>query len=150
MSSCCSSSGGDKARPNKGRCPVNGQEYSEVSAQTIAHHIKQPWGWTPSAKNYYFCDAPDCDVAYFGDDDSIVLKSQLRICIGVKERAAHDLLCYCFGVSRADFASNPATREFVIAKTKAGACSCETSNPSGRCCLKDFPKSSMPGGRQVS
>jgi hypothetical protein len=28
----------------------------------------------------------------------------------------------------------------VMAQTKAGLCSCDTSNPSGRCCLKDFPK----------
>lgn len=146
MSSCCSSSASDSAHPNKGRCPGNGLEYSEVSATTIAHHIKEPWAWVPSAKHYYFCDAADCDVAYFGDDNSVVLKSQLRTRVGVKERGEHDLLCYCFGVSRADFERNPTTREFVIAQTRAGACSCDTSNPSGRCCLKDFPKSSKPGG----
>lgn len=146
MSSCCSSSTCDSAHPNKGRCPVNGLEYSEVSVRTIAHHIKEPWAWAPSVKHYYFCDAPDCDVAYFGDDDSVVLKSRLRTRIGVKERTEHDLLCYCFGVSRADFEHDPATREFVIAQTEIGACSCETSNPSGRCCLKDFPKSPKLNG----
>lgn len=25
-----------------------------------------------------------------------------------------------------------------------GLCSCETSNPSGRCCLKDFPRGEQP------
>lgn len=108
---------------------------------TIAHHIKAPWAWEPSAERYYFCDAQDCDVAYFGDDKSVIPTSRLRTRIGVKERAKHDLLCYCFGVSRADFERDPATREFVIAQTKIGACSCETRNPSGRCCLKDFPES---------
>lgn len=140
MSTCCSSSGCDSAHPKKDRCPVNGLEYSEVSVRTISHHIKAPWAWEPSAEHYYFCDAQDCDVAYFGDDNSVVLKSQLRTRIEVKERAEHDLLCYCFGVSYADFERDPATREFVIAQTKTGVCSCETSNPSGRCCLKDFPK----------
>lgn len=135
-----SRSGG--ARRAKGRCPVDGRECSEVSARTIVHHLKEPWGWMPSAAHYYFCDAPDCDVAYFGDDDSVILKSQLRTRIGAKERGEHDLLCYCFGVSRADFARDPATRDFVVAQTRAGACSCETRNPSGRCCLKDFPESS--------
>ncbi|MFZ1537646.1 MAG: hypothetical protein WAT23_09730 [Chromatiaceae bacterium] len=138
MSSCCSSSGCDSAQPHKGRCPVNGLVYSEVTVRTIAHHIQEPWSWVPSAKHYYFCDAPDCDVAYFGDDNSVVLKTRLRHRVGVKERAEQDLLCYCFGVSRADFERDPATKEFVIAQTKIGACSCETSNPSGRCCLKDF------------
>lgn len=141
MSSCCSSSSSDSVHPNKGRCPGDGLECFEVSVRTIAHHIKEPWAWTPSAERYYFCDAPGCDVAYFGDDNSVVLTSQLRTRIGVKERSEYDLLCYCFGVTRADFERNPATREFVIAQTKMGACSCEISNPSGRCCLKDFPKS---------
>lgn len=144
MSTCCSSSGCDSAHPNRGRCPINGLSYSEVSVRTITHHIKASWAWEPSAEHYYFCDDPNCDVAYFGNDNSVVLKSQLRTRIGVKERAEHDLLCYCFGVTRADFERDPATREFVMGKTKIGECSCETSNPSGRCCLKDFPKLSKP------
>lgn len=146
MSRCCSSSARDSAQPNMGRCPVNGLEYSEVSLRTIAHHIKEPWAWAPSAKRYYFCDAPDCEVAYFGDDNSVVLKSKLHVRFGLKERAEHDMLCHCFGVSRADFERDPAAKEFVIAQTRIGACSCETSNPSGRCCLKDFPKLLEPSG----
>ena len=140
MSDCCSSSGCDGKHPQKHRCPVNGVEYSEVPARTIAHHIIESWNWTPSARHYYFCDAPDCDVVYFGDDGSIVPKSMLRTRVGTKERTGSGLLCYCFGVSRADFEQNPATRDFVMTQTKAGLCSCETSNPSGRCCLKDFAK----------
>jgi len=140
MSSCCSSSACDSTHPNKGRCPVNGMEYSAVPVRTIIHHIKEPWAWMPSAKHYFFCDAPDCDVVYFGDDNSLVLKSQLRI-------LEHDLLCYCFGVNGADFQRDPAIKDFVIAQTKTGACSCETSHPSGRCCLKDFPKPSKPNGQ---
>lgn len=141
MNNCCSPNGSDSAQDRKGRCPANGREYAVVAVRTIIHHIKNAWTWTPTAKQYYFCDAPDCDVAYFGDDNSVVLKSQLRTRIGVKEQTEQDMLCYCFGVSRADFERDPTTREFVIAQTKAGACSCETSNPSGRCCLKDLPKS---------
>jgi len=133
-SSCC-----DNPHPKRGRCPVDGLEYAEVSTRTIAHHIRAPWAWVPSAKHYYFCDDPDCEVAYFGDDHSVILKSQLRTRVGMKERGPDDLLCYCFGVSRADFARDPATKEFVVTQTRIGACACETRNPSGRCCLKDFP-----------
>lgn len=138
MSVCCSSPGCGGKNPKKSRCPVSGNECSEVSVRTIAHHIKASWTWMPSAKHYYFCDDPDCDVAYFGDDGSIVPTSGLRTRIGIKAQNGDDLLCYCFGVSRADFMRNPTTKNFVIAQTKAGLCSCETSNPSGRCCLKDF------------
>jgi len=140
VSNCCSSSDCAGKHPKKHRCPANGQEYAEVPVRTIAHHIKASWAWRPTAEHYYFCADPACAVAYFSDDDSTVLKSRLRTRIGVKEQSGDDLLCYCFGVSKADFERDPATKDFVVAQTKAGLCSCETSNPSGRCCLKDFPK----------
>jgi hypothetical protein len=141
MSECCSSSGCNSAHTNKQRCPINGREYAEVSMRTIAHHINEAWNWQPTAKRYFFCDDPVCELVYFGDDGSKILKSQLRTPVGAKETSDNGLLCYCFGVTKRDFLSNPATRDFVVAQTKAGQCSCDTSNPSGRCCLRDFPKS---------
>lgn len=150
MSSCCPSSNCDSKRPRKHHCPANDLEYSEVSVRTIAHHIAESWDWTPTAKQYYFCGDPECDVVYFGDDDSVILKSQLRTRVGAKERVGDALLCYCFGVSRADFDRNPGTKDFVTAQTKAGLCACETSNPSGRCCLKDFPILASDGFTSVS
>lgn len=140
MSHCCSSSGCDNNPPKRHCCPVNGREYSEVSVRTITHHVKDAWTWQPTGHRYFFCDDPGCEVVYFGDDDSMILKSQLRTRVGVKELSDTSLLCYCFGVTKADFSVNPATKDFVIAQTKAGQCSCDTSNPSGRCCLKDFPR----------
>ncbi len=140
MSDCCSPLGCNSSHPKKHQCPANGQKYSEVSARTIAHHIKKSWAWGPSAERYFFCEDPACDVVYFGGDGSTINKSQLRTSIGAKERTDDSLLCYCFGIRKADFQLNPAIKDFVIAQTKAGLCSCETSNPSGRCCLKEFPK----------
>lgn len=140
MTECCSSSGCDSTHPGKQRCPVNGQEYSGVSMRTIAHHLGEAWVWRPTGQRYFFCDDPACEVVYFGDDGSTILKSQLRTRLGAKEMSDEALLCYCFGVTKRDFRDNPATRDFVVAQTKAGQCSCDTSNPSGRCCLKDFPK----------
>ena len=108
--------------------------------RTISHHIVDVWEWRASASHYYFCDDPECEVMYFGDDGSVILKSQLRTSAGIKSGANENLLCYCYGISKVDFHRNPATKAFVIAQTRAGLCSCDTSNPSGRCCLKDFPK----------
>lgn len=108
--------------------------------RTISHHIKDAWQWAPTSSRYFFCDDAACDVVYFGDDGSTILNSQLRTRVGSKEVSGDKILCYCFGITEDDFQSNPATKEFVIAQTKAGLCSCDTSNPSGRCCLKDFPK----------
>jgi len=49
-------------------------------------------------------------------------------------------LCYCFGISMNDYRRDPSLKDVVSAKTKAGLCSCKTMNPSGNCCLKDFPE----------
>lgn len=140
MNDCCVPAGGGDAPTKKQRCPCNGRESLEVSARTIAHHIKDAWTWHPTARRYFFCDDPACEVVYFGDDGSTILTSQLRTPLGVKEMSEEGLLCYCFGVTKSDFQRNPATRDFLLAQTKAGQCSCATSNPSGRCCLKDFAK----------
>ncbi len=141
MSHCCSSSRPDAGQPSKRHCPACSTECVEVSSRTIAHHIRFSWRWAPSAEGYYFCDNPDCDTAYFGDDGSVISKTALRVPSAVKDKKGEALLCHCFGVSRADFEREPSVRDFVVEQTKAGSCSCETSNPSGRCCLKDFPKS---------
>lgn len=140
MGDCCSSSGCDVKHPKKRRCPVSGSECPEVSVRTILHHIKAAWQWTPSAEHYYFCGDADCDVVYFGDDGSLVSRSGLRTRVGQKEQAGDGLLCYCFGVSRADVARQPSIRDFVVEQTRARRCACETRNPAGRCCLKDFPE----------
>ena len=143
MSDCCSSETSQPVKRKKHACPVNGVEYRSVDARTIAHHLKQPWKWKSEGRNYYFCEDPDCDVAYFADDDSVILTSRLRTTIGIKTPSGEALLCYCFGVTRSDAKSDPDIREYVLQQTKEKICSCETSNPSGRCCLKDFPVSSL-------
>lgn len=138
MSDCCASSK-CTTHPNKHRCPANGKEYVELSARTIAHHIKQAWKWSGAGIRYFYCDDPDCDVVYFGEDGSVVLKSQLRTLVGAKETSEDALVCYCFGVTKAEAKRDSKARDYVLSRTKRGLCSCETSNPSGRCCLKDFP-----------
>ena len=141
MSDCCSSSRHNTNHPKKHPCPITGMEYTEVSARTIAHHIMGAWEWSPTSGRYFFCDDPVGDVVYFGEDGSTILKIQPRTRVGLKEHSGDRLLCYCFGISKDDFQGNPASKEFVMAQTKAGLCSRETSNPSGRCCLKNFPES---------
>lgn len=141
MASCCSSLNGKTTHPNKHRCPVNGIEYAEVSARTITHHINNSWQWDNKGQRYFFCDDPNCDIVYFGDDDSVILKSQLRTKVGAKVVSDEAMLCYCFGVTKADALNDPSIKDFVVTQTKLGLCSCDTRNPSGRCCLKTFPRS---------
>jgi len=140
MSDCCSTTENKTAHPKKHCCPKNGIEYTEVSAKTISHHIKQAWLWNDKGLRYFFCSDPDCDIVYFGDDGSVISKTQLRTTVGVKEKSNDTPACYCFGVSKADAINNPSIRAYVMSQTKQAQCSCDVSNPSGRCCLKDFPR----------
>jgi len=141
MSDCCSSSCSSTSRPKRHQCPANGKTYSAVSFSTILHHISEPWNWEQKDQAYYFCSDPECEVVYFGEDNSIIEKPALRTTVGIKENSMDSLVCYCFGVTYAEAATRPEVREFVLDKTKDKSCACEIRNPSGRCCLKDFPKS---------
>lgn len=140
MSECCSSNKVIEQHPKRHVCPSNGQQYLEVPYSTILHHVKEPWKLTPKEQAYYFCDDPECDVVYFGFDNSTILKIQLRTKVGIKETSGDTLICYCFGVSRSEAQTNKQAKAFVIEQTKHSQCACTTHNPSGRCCLKDFPK----------
>ena len=142
MSDCCSPNTPQSTQSVKHRCPMNGVEYRPVSTRTIAHHLKQPWLWDRGHRSFFYCEDPDCEVIYFADDDSIITSSALRTQVGIKSNSEESSLCYCFGVSRADVMQNPCIKEYIVEQTKRKLCSCETSNPSGRCCLKDFPRAS--------
>ncbi len=145
MSDCCSNKDGEKTcsekkpSPRKFACPENMQQYIEVDKKTILQHIKSPWQYTLDELKYYFCDDPNCDIVYFGIKGSVINKAQLRTVIGKKEKDENALVCYCFGISKALAAQNPEIKTYVTQQTKEKNCACEVRNPSGRCCLKDFP-----------
>lgn len=81
-----------------------------------------------------------CQIVYFGEDDSVIKTSALRTLVGIKEKSSNSLLCYCYGITYKDYIKTPNIKSFVVQQTKEKNCACETHNPSGRCCLKDFPK----------
>ena len=138
MANCCHAS--RPATPEKHVCPVNGKPYHEVPFRTVLHHIKQPWNQSLTEQPYYFCDDPECDVVYFGLDNAIINKDSLRMKVGVKEHSDQSTICYCFGINRQQAKDTPRAKAFVVEQTRTRICSCTTSNPSGRCCLKDFPE----------
>ncbi len=140
MNDCCSSTKCSSVQSDKHICPGNKKSYRSIPVRTVLHHVKHPWALHATDKTFYFCDDPECEVVYFCNDNSVITTAGLRTAVGIKSAIASSLLCYCFGVSKADLIKNAALKEFVIEQTKQGLCSCETTNPSGRCCLKDFPK----------
>ncbi|MBE9564636.1 MAG: hypothetical protein IMF17_05270 [Proteobacteria bacterium] len=121
-------------------CPSNGKPYKSVKRKTLLHHILKPWSHRISIQDYFFCTDPKCDVVYFGEDDSVVHTDELRTTVWQKSSDKNAAICYCFGISKALAQLDKNIKNFVKEQTKQSNCSCETSNPSGRCCLKDFPK----------
>lgn len=121
-------------------CPVNGKTYGKVGLQTILHHIRKPWNKLFPQQQYYFCTDSNCNVVYFAEDNSRVLRNELRESVGQKSRHPHRTICYCFDIKLSDIKNNPQQRkDFVVEKTKQSQCDCQIRNPSGKCCLKDFP-----------
>lgn len=140
MNDCCGHGPPGHTPPKRHRCPVNGEVYGAVGLKTVLHHLAEPWKTDLGDQGYYFCADPGCEVVFFGQDDSLIVKSRLRTRVGVKEKDPEGLICYCFGVSFAAAENDTGLVEFVKEMTARSLCSCDTSNPSGRCCLKDFPK----------
>jgi hypothetical protein len=127
--------------PGSHCCPANGKPYVSVKRKTLLHHISQPWTSSLPEQGYYFCTDPDCDVVYFGEDNMVVHTDELKTVIWQKSHDKNAAICYCFGITKALARQDKTIKSFVSKQTKQSNCSCETSNPSGRCCLKDFPES---------
>lgn len=139
MSDCCIATTCNK-KNTKETCPGNRKEYKSVGFKTVLHHIKKPCVNILQDAPYYFCDDPVCDVVYFNAQNEQITQQQVRTTVGIKSRQANDLVCYCFDVTFADAEKDPQIKEFVTEQTKLKRCDCENRNPSGKCCLKDFPK----------
>ncbi len=139
MSECCATQKATRQYPRKHRCPVNGEEYSAVRIKTLLHHIQAPWSIPLNKQGYYFCTDPACKVVYFGQDDTVINLSALKTRVGQKETQQDRPICYCFDVTQQQAQLDSSIKKFVVQKTKAAQCACEIRNPSGKCCLKDFP-----------
>ncbi len=142
MSDCCNSSS-DNTVTNKAltrkACPSCKEIGLSVQYATVLQHVKQPWGKRRDNQGYFFCHSTDCDVVYFSENDTKISKAEVRNLIGIKEIENDDaLLCYCFDISRKDYRKKPNLKAYVVGLTKDKICSCDTKNPSGRCCLRDF------------
>lgn len=140
MTECCNSRTSSCDFPKKACCPLNGKEYGSVGIKTVLHHLAEPWSKELKNQSYFYCTDANCDAVYFGQDGSVIAKSALRTTVGVKDSSPERSVCYCFGVSYKAAETDAKAREFVKEMTRQSLCSCETSNPSGSCCLKDFPR----------
>jgi len=156
MSDCCSVKGSSRASA-VAVCPVNGARSKQVGILTVKSLVRQlPLGM-PQAQ-YYFCEAPDCDVVYFALDSQapVFRRADLSVRVGVKEKADPIPVCYCFGFTRRDIHNEIAETdrstiaERITAEVRAGNCACEVRNPSGKCCLGSVTRETQDCLRQIA
>lgn len=113
-------------------------------------------GQVAADADYYFCDATGCDVVYFTTDGRAVMKSQLKVEVGVKEATGDRPLCYCFGHSVESIKTELLTLgksnalEDIRKKMADPGCSCPATNPSGACCLGAVAKGIETAKKEVA
>lgn len=145
MSSCCSSMSKSEIT-KKTNCPQCGNSQHLVSYQTVLHHVVHPDNQNLKDQAFYFCDSSECPVIYFSNNELVFTQDQLRESVGQKTTNLMRTVCYCFGVTANQVideltaTGRSVSKEFVTAQTKAKNCACDIRNPSGRCCLVNFPK----------
>jgi hypothetical protein len=103
----------------------------------MLQHLETPWLHSLAAKPHFYCGNCDCEVIYFALNGKRYKITEMRP--ETREAMANGMICYCYGINDATALSDPSAKAFVIDQTRNKACACESRNPSGRCCLKDFP-----------
>ena len=121
-------------------CPRTGRATRPVARWTVLNHVVPPE--VPETA-FGFCDVPNCEVVYVGSDGTLFTKAALRTRVGLKERTDPIPICYCFSFTERQIAGDvrahghSTIRDYIQEQVRAGRCACETTNPSGRCCLGD-------------
>lgn len=110
MVDCCSSGTSDTVSSSSYRRPKNGIEYRNVSAGIIAHHLNQPWQWLSHNRSYCFRQGPEYNAVRFSEDGVVILKSQIHARATIKPTSKDTLVCYRFGITKADALNNPDLR----------------------------------------
>ena len=140
MSNCCS-----KPKTTKANCPSCDVIQKSVAFETLLHHVSSPLNQEIQPQTYHFCSNPQCKTVYFGEDGQLISVTQVRGVVGQKQKLESRPICYCFDVTAQQVLDEITTtgkstsKAFVIAQTKAKSCACDIRNPSGACCLADFP-----------
>lgn len=145
MSDCCSDESSSIAQPasasSKLSCPSCGEPGRPVGIVTLKHMVRPEFLEVVNKTGFLFCRTADCPLVYFHPDGETLEKSDLRVRVGLKERADPVPVCYCFGFTeRMLLEEIRATGETTIpqrvaAEMKADHCACETRNPQGSCCF---------------
>lgn len=118
-----------------------------VTKKTMLLMLKPELFESIGDSQYFFCGDAECPIVYFSEEQETTFnKEDLRVRVGVKEKESPQPLCYCFGFDETDFKNEISAvgqstiLSRIIKLVKAGMCACDTTNPSGACCLGDITK----------
>ncbi len=142
----CSTPAQKVSAPKKTQCPACGTTAHLVERKTLLQQLKKPQHVMPPEEHFYFCAETTCAVVYFSPSDTIYVQEDIRKKVGQKTKSPDRTVCYCFDVTaemvEQELAATgtSASKAFVMEQVKEKTCSCDVQNPSGRCCLPDFPK----------
>ena len=135
---CCS-----EQTNKKGNCPLCQQKAKSVLVKTLEHLLtKQAKEKFTCLDSFFYCKNPSCKVIYFRNKE-ILQQEDITVSVGLKDEAYPNTLCYCFNWTKDKIKEeiknngNSSALNDIKAKMKNPGCSCEISNPSGRCCLID-------------
>lgn len=128
-------------------CPICGARGKPVDRVTLEHLLRPERLKDVIDVPFFFCETHECDVVYYAESgEQLFDKDDLTVRVGVKEDSDPIPVCYCFNFTEREIIEDVEAHgrstifEEITANVKAGTCSCEVSNPSGRCCLGNVQK----------
>ena len=91
----------------------------------------------PPSQALRLCRTRDCPLVYYGDAGAQIPASTLSLLPLFK---GGTVVCFCFLRHAEDVANGGRERvlEEISARVRAGDCSCDLRNPSGKCCLGEI------------
>jgi hypothetical protein len=118
-------------------CPACGADGVEVPRRTVAAVTSTS---LPSHQGLRLCRTSDCPLVYYGDAGAQIPTSTLSLLPLFK---GGDVVCFCFLRRAHEIANGGRERviEEISARVKAGDCSCDLRNPTGKCCLGEIRRS---------
>jgi bacterioferritin-associated ferredoxin len=122
------------------KCRGNGLEVEKI---VVANHAKE-MTWPLGEEQYFLCETPGCDVVYFTESHSRILKTkEVKTRVAFKCDSEPKPLCYCKQVTEEDvlrvIAEGANTFEEVKEATGIGGGGfCKITNPAGRCCSRNY------------
>ncbi len=131
MSDCCAVKASLEKAPAVMACPKSGTRSKQVDLLTVKSLVRHlPFGM-PAAQ-YYYCEAPGCDVVYFSSNPEAPLftRRDLLVRVGSKDGCEPVPVCYCFGITWDDIrneirATGRCTApERIKSEVQSGRCAC--------------------------